>query len=373
MRTEICEKLGIEYPVFAFSHCRDVVAAVSKAGGFGVLGAVGFTADELETKLKWIDANIGDLPYGVDFVFPAKYEGKGSDMSAEELEKTLRAMIPQEHRDFAKKLLADASVPELPQGHRVPELLSWTEATAGPLVDVALAHDRVRLVANALGTPPADVVKEIQGSGRLVAALCGSVKHALSHKEAGLDIIVCQGSEGGGHTGEVGSIVLWPEVIAAADPIPVLAAGGIGTGRQMAAAMAMGAAGVWTGTLWLTTTESDCPPQQKESYLNANSRDTVRTRAWTGKMARVIRNDWSNAWDAPDTPDPLGMPLQFMVTAEAVVRGNMYPGPAQPVGFNPCGQIVGAINVMKPVKLVMQELVGDYLDAVDRLNSLMPE
>jgi NAD(P)H-dependent flavin oxidoreductase YrpB (nitropropane dioxygenase family) len=171
----------------------------------------------------------------------------------------------------------------------------------------------------------------------------------------------------------VGSIVLWPEVIAAAHPTPVLAAGGIGTGRQMAAAMAMGAAGVWTGTLWLTTAESDCPPEQKESYIKATSRDTVRTRAWTGKPVRTLRNDWSNAWDAPDTPDPLGLPLQWMVTAEAVIRGNMYPAPAQKVGFNPCGQIVGATNVIKPVRTVMQELVEDYLEAVEHLNELMPE
>lgn len=373
MRTEICHKLGIEYPVFAFSHCRDVVAAVSKAGGLGVLGAVGFNAAELETNLKWIDERVGDLPYGVDFVIPSKYEGKGSQLSAEELEKSLRDMIPQGHRDFAKKLLADHGVPELPPGHRVPELLAWTETTASPLVEVTLKHDKVRLVANALGTPPADVVKEIQDSGRLVAALCGSVKHALNHKEAGLDIIVCQGSEGGGHTGEVGSIVLWPEVIAAAAPVPVLAAGGIGTGKQMAAAMAMGAAGVWTGTLWLTTTESDCPPEQKQSYLNATSRDTVRTRAWTGKPVRTLRNDWTNAWDAPENPDPLGLPLQFMVTSEAVVRGHMYPGPAQSVGFNPCGQIVGATNVMKPVRMVMRELIDEYFEAVERLNTLMPE
>jgi len=264
-------------------------------------------------------------------------------------------------------------VPELPEGHPVQELLGWTEATAWPLVEITLGHDKVRLVANALGTPPADVVKEIQDSGRTVAALCGSVKHALAHKEAGLDIIICQGSEGGGHTGDVGSIVVWPEVIAAADPVPVLAAGGIGTGRQMAAAMAMGAAGVWTGTIWLTTAESDWPPAQKETYLKATSRDTVRTRAWTGKPCRVLRNDWTDAWDANDTPDPLGLPLQYMVTSDAVVRGHMYAAQSQSVGFSPAGQIVGSVSAVKPVRLVIQEMIEEYLDAVERLNDLMPE
>jgi NAD(P)H-dependent flavin oxidoreductase YrpB (nitropropane dioxygenase family) len=350
-----------------------VVAAVSNAGGLGVLGAVGFTADQLEENLKWIDEHVGGNPYAVDMVIPSKYEGKGEDKSAEELERALLAMVPQGHRDFAAKLLADAGVPELPEGTEVPQLLGWTEATAGPLVETALKHDKVRLIANALGTPPADVVKEVKDSGRLVAALCGSVKHALGHKEAGIDIVVCQGSEGGGHTGDVGSIVVWPEVVAAVDPLPVLAAGGIGSGRQMAAALAMGAAGVWTGSIWLTVTESDWPEEGKQSYLRATSRDTVRTRAWTGKPARVLRNEWSNAWDASDTPEPLGMPLQWMVTAEAVLRGHRYPAKAQEVGFNPAGQIIGSVTTVKPARMVIQEMVQDYLDAVERLNGLMPE
>jgi NAD(P)H-dependent flavin oxidoreductase YrpB (nitropropane dioxygenase family) len=240
-------------------------------------------------------------------------------------------------------------------------------------LEATFRHEKVRLVANALGTPPADVIEEIQASGRLVAALAGSVRHARSHQEAGVDIVVCQGGEGGGHTGDVGSIVLWPEVIDAVAPTPVLAAGGIGGGRQMAAAMAMGAQGVWCGTLWLTVTESDCPPEQKQSYLDATSGDTVRSRSFTGKPARLLRNDWTSAWDRDDTPDPLGMPLQFMVTSEAVVRGHRYPSPAQPVGFNPCGQIVGSLQAVRSVRQVVDQMVEEFLDSVERLNSLLPE
>ena len=373
MRTEICSELGIEFPIFAFSHCRDVVAAVSNVGGLGVLGAVGFTAEQLETELAWIDERVGDKPYGVDIVLPGKYEGKGEQTSAEELEEKLRAMIPQEHRDFVKKLMAEAGVPELPEGEKVSELLGWTATTAGPLVETTLRHEKVRLLANALGTPPSDMIQEIQASGRRVAALAGSARHALSHKEAGVDIVICQGGEGGGHTGDVGSIVLWPEVIDAVAPTPVLAAGGIGSGRQMAAAMAMGAQGVWCGTLWLTVTESDCPPEQKQSYLNATSRDTVRSRSFTGKPARLLRNDWTDAWDRGDTPDPLGMPLQYMVASEAVVRGHRYPTQAQSVGFNPCGQIVGSLSAVRSVRHVVDELIEEFLDAVERLNSLFQE
>ena len=281
MHNELCERLGIEFPIFAFTHCRDVAAAVSNAGGLGVLGAVGFSADELEVELTWLDEHVGDRPYGVDIVIPGKYEGMG-ELDPVKLEEELRAMIPEEHRTFAKKILADHGVPELEGGPR-RELLGWTAATAAPLVEVILRHDKVKLVANALGTPPDDVIAQVHDHGMLIAALAGSVKHALNHKAAGVDIVICQGSEGGGHTGDVGSIVLWPEVIDAVAPLPVLAAGGVGSGRQMAAAMVMGAAGVWTGSLWLTVEEADVPPKQMESYLKATSRDTVRSRSFTGK------------------------------------------------------------------------------------------
>ena len=372
MKTKLARRLGLEYPIFAFTHCRDVVVAVSKAGGLGVLGAVGFTADELEAELRWIDEHIGGHPYGVDIVIPQQYEGVG-ELDADKLEAQLRAMIPTQHRDYARKVLTDQGVPELPDGERAHELLGWTAATAGPLVETALRHERVRLIANALGTPPPDVVQKIQGEGRLVGALSGSVKHARAHQAAGLDFVVCQGSEGGGHTGDVGSIVLWPEVIRAVEPMPVLAAGGIGSGRQMVAALAMGAEGVWTGSIWLTVEESHCPPAQKESYLRAGSRDTVRSRAFTGKPCRMLRNAWTEAWEAPDAPRPLGMPLQYMVSAEAVLRSNRYADKAQPVAFNAVGQIVGAMNAVKPARAVIREMIEEYVDTLDRLDALMNE
>ena len=242
MHTDLCDMLGIEVPIFAFTHCRDVVVEVSKAGGFGVLGAVGFTADELEKELQWIDEHIGNKPYGVDTVIPGKYEGMG-EMDPEKLQAQLRASVPQAHRDFAAKLLDEAGVPELPEEERSDRLLGWTLATALPQIECALSHDNVKLIANALGTPPPDVIQSIHGTGRKVAALCGSAYQALKHKEAGVDIVIAQGHEGGGHTGEIGSIVLWPEVVEAIAPTPMLAAGGIGTGSQVAAALSVGAAG----------------------------------------------------------------------------------------------------------------------------------
>jgi len=372
MRTPICEKIGIEFPIFAFTHCRDVVAAVSNAGGLGVLGAVGFDAEQLEIEMKWIDEHVGDHPYGVDIVIPGKYEGMG-ELDAEKLETQLRAAIPHGHREFVKELLAKHGVPELPDGERPRELLGWTAATAGPQVETILKHEKAKVVANALGTPPPEVIEQIQQSGRLVGALCGSAKHAISHKEAGVDFVIAQGGEGGGHTGDVGSVVLWPEVIDAVAPTPVLAAGGIGSGRQIAAALAMGAEGAWTGSLWLTVEEAETPPEQQESLLRATSRDTVRSRAWTGKPCRMLRNEWTEAWEKPDNPKPLGMPLQFMVTAEAVSRTHRYAAKAQEVAFNPVGQIVGRMNEVRSCREVIQSLVEEYLDAVERLERLQPE
>jgi len=372
VQTALSRRLGIEFPIFAFSHCRDVVAAVSKAGGFGVLGAVGFPADQLEIELRWIDEHIGDRPYGVDIVIPGHYEGMG-EVDPAKLEEMLRAAIPEQHRKFAEKLLADHGVPRIPEGERpVNELLGWTAATAAPQIEVALRHPKVRLIANALGTPPADVVERVHGSGRFIAALCGSEKQARSHQAAGVDIVIAQGTEGGGHTGEIGSVVLWPEVIDAVAPTPVLAAGGIGTGRQIAAALAMGAEGVWTGSIWLTVQEAEAPPEQREQLLAATSRDTVRSRSFTGKPCRMLRNHWTEAWEAPDAPKPLGMPLQFMVTSDAVARGHRYASKAKDVLFNPVGQIVGRMNEVRPVKDVVYRLVEEYLEAVERLQQLTP-
>ena len=373
MKTTLCDQLGIDLPIFAFTHCRDVVAAVTNAGGFGVLGAVGFTPEQLAVELDWIDEHVGDRPYGVDIVIPGKYEGMG-EMDPEKLQQDLLDMIPKEHFDFKDRILREHDVPELPPDEAAgPRLLGWTLATATPQVQISLQHDNVKLIANALGTPPKEVIDEIHSKGRLVAALCGSAKHALKHKKEGVDIVIAQGTEGGGHTGDVGSMVLWPEVIDAIAPTPVLAAGGIGCGRQIAAALAMGAQGVWTGSLWLTVQEADVPPSQMQTYLDAGSRDTVRSRSFTGKPCRMLRNEWTDAWEAPENPKPLGMPLQMMVALDAVSRGHHYAEKAKDVNFNPVGQIVGRMNSVQPVKQLIYDLVNEYIEATDRLQALLPD
>jgi NAD(P)H-dependent flavin oxidoreductase YrpB (nitropropane dioxygenase family) len=375
MKTDICKKLGIEYPIFAFTHCRDVVVAVSKAGGIGVLGAVGYSPEQLKEELDWIDEHIGEYPYGVDTVIPQKYEGM-NEKNPEQLLESLQKMIPDGHRKFVEDLLSANGVPEAPETNGPKGgLLGWTEATAEPQIEEALKHQNVKLIANALGTPPADMIKKIQDKGVLIGALCGKIKQAVAHKEAGLDFIIAQGGEGGGHTGEIGSIVLWPQIVDAVDGLPVLAAGGIGNGRQMAAAMSTGVQGVWCGSLWLAVEEAAAQPAEKDSYLNATSEDTIRSKAWTGKPARMLKNKWTEAWENPENPDPLPMPLQGMITFDAMRRTSMYAssGNTQEVSFNAAGQVIGQVKQVESVKDVVYRMINEYLDSVERLNELLPK
>lgn len=370
MHTSLCDELGIEFPIFAFTHCRDVVVAVSKAGGYGVLGAVGYTPEQLEIELNWIDERIGGHPYGVDIVIPNKYEGMDSDLDPETLTKMLQDMVPQQHLDFAKKILADHGVPTADADSNALQLLGWTEATATPQVEVALRHPKVTMIANALGTPPVEMIKRIHESGRKVAALCGSPAQALKHAQADVDIIIAQGGEGGGHCGEVGSIVLWPQVVKAVAPRPVLAAGGIGSGYQIAAALALGCAGSWSGSQWLMVEEAENTPVQQAAYVKASSRDTVRSRSFTGKPCRMLRNDWTDAWQKAGNPEPLGMPLQYMVSGMAVSATNKYPNETVDVAFNPVGQVVGQFTRVEKTAAVIERWVEEYLESSTRLNDL---
>jgi len=368
VRTRVCDLFGIDLPIFAFSHCRDVVAAVSKAGGLGVLGALAFSPEQLEIELRWIDEHVGDRPYGVDVVMPASYAGAG-ELDPEHMAEELDHMIPERHRQFVEGVLAQHHVPPLPADEDKPVgLLGWTHEGARPQVDIALAHP-IKLLVNALGPPPKDIVELAHEHGVKVAALVGSVQQAQRQVNQGVDMIVAQGHEAGGHTGEVATMVLVPEVVDAVAPVPVLAAGGIGSGRQIAAALALGAEGVWTGSIWLTTAESDMSPLVVDKLLHATSRDTVRSRIMTGKPARMLRTAWTDAWDAPESPGTLPMPLQYMLTAEAQRRIAKYQV-AELTGM-PVGQIVGTMNAVRPVRDVIYDLVEGFVEATEHLNALL--
>jgi NAD(P)H-dependent flavin oxidoreductase YrpB (nitropropane dioxygenase family) len=375
MRTPVCDLLGIEFPILAFSHCRDVVAAVSKAGGLGVLGAVAFTPEMLDVELDWIENEIGDKPYGVDVLVPAKYIGiEEGGLSGTKL----ADMIPDEHRQFVNDLMERYGVPPLPDDEKISNtggLLSWSHKGAQPLMDVAFGH-KTRLIANALGPAPDYMVEHAHAHDVVVAGLVGKKVHAERQKNAGVDIIVAQGYEAGGHTGEISTMVLIPEVVDAVAPTPVLAAGGIGNGRQIAASLALGAQGVWCGSVWLTTEEAETHPVVKEKFLAATSSDTVRSRASTGKPARQLRTAWTDEWEDPTHPDPLPMPLHGMLIADAQRRmqrsAASNPGAEKLVNYF-VGQIVGTMNQVKPAKQVVYDMVEEFIDAAERIADLVKE
>ncbi|MBO1332962.1 nitronate monooxygenase family protein [Streptomyces sp. VRA16 Mangrove soil] len=368
MQTELSKKLGIEHAVFGFTPFPAVAAAISRAGGFGVLGAVRYTApDELKRDLDWLHAHADGKPYGLDVVMPAKkVEAKGHHTLTEA---DVEAMIPEGHRQFVRDTLARHGVPELAEGEASGwRITGWMEQVARSQLDVAFDYP-IKLLANALGSPPADVIARAHDHDVLVAALAGSARHARKHAEAGIDIVVAQGYEAGGHTGEIASMVLTPEVVDAVDPLPVLAAGGIGSGQQIAAALALGAQGVWLGSVWLTTTEADMHSAAlTRKLLAAGSGDTVRSRALTGKPARQLRTEWTDAWDDPAGPGTLPMPLQGLLVAEAVSRIQKYE--VEPLLGTPVGQIVGRMNEERGVQAVFDDLTRGFEKAIDRINRI---
>ncbi|WP_335933262.1 NAD(P)H-dependent flavin oxidoreductase [Streptomyces sp. PTD5-9] len=363
METELSKKLGVEHAIFGFTPFPAVAAAITRAGGFGVLGAVRYTApDALARDLDWMQDHTDGKPYGLDVVMPAKkVEGV--------TEADVEAMIPDGHRQFVRDTLAGHGVPELADGEASGwRITGWMEDVARTQLDVAFDYP-VKLIANALGPPPADVVRRAHDQGVLVAALAGSARHARRHADAGIDVVVAQGYEAGGHTGEIASMVLVPEVVDAVDPLPVLAAGGIGSGEQIAAGLALGAQGVWLGSLWLTTEEADLhSPALTRKLLAAGSGDTVRSRALTGKPARQLRTEWTDAWDDPEGPGALPMPLQGLLVAEALSRIQKYETGA--LLGTPVGQIVGRMTSERGVQAVFDDLTRGFERAVDRINRI---
>ncbi|MFF9899675.1 NAD(P)H-dependent flavin oxidoreductase [Streptomyces longispororuber] len=363
MQTELSRRLGIEHAVFGFTPFPAVAAAISRAGGLGVLGAVRYTAPgDLARDLDWIQDHVDGRPYGLDVVMPAK---KVEGVSEAEVE----ALIPEGHRQFVKDTLARHGVPEPAEGEAAGwRITGWMEQVARGQLDVALDYP-LALLANALGSPPADVIARAHERDVLVAALAGSARHARKHADAGIDIVVAQGYEAGGHTGEIATMVLTPEVTEAVAPLPVLAAGGIGSGEQVAAALALGAQGVWLGSVWLTTAEADLhSPALTRKLLAAGSGDTVRSRALTGKPARQLRTAWTDAWDDPAGPGPLPMPLQGLLVADAVSRIQRYE--VEPLLGTPVGQIVGRMTSERGVQEVFDDLTRGFERAVARLDRI---
>jgi len=372
MPSRLQELTGAEFPLFAFSHCRDVVVAVSRAGGFGVLGGSSFTPESLEEELRWIDEHIDGKPYGVDILVP-----ENQVIPAGITGEKLAAGIPEQHIAFTGRVLAGAEINAEREGLVNKRVPVTAPDVAEKLLDVAFGHP-IRLIVNALGIAPQFMIDRARKAGVPVGALVGAREHAIRQAKAGVDIFIAQGTEAGGHCGEVATIVLIPEVVKALEPYgspPVLAAGGIMTGAQMAGMMAMGAQGVWTGSVWLATTESETTEIFREKMVEARSRDTIRSTYRTGKPSRQLHSTWHDAWHGPDSPGKLGMPHMGMLSGPAFSRidkaaagGN--PKAREMVSYF-VGQGVGLIDQVRSATGVVQEFKEDYLAAIDRLNATL--
>lgn len=374
----LIETFDIEFPLFAFSHCRDVVAAVSRNGGFGVLGAVELTPEELKVELDWITAHTNGRPFGLDLIVPNKVEGRGEQISDE----AMIARIPDEHREFAASVLDAQGIDTSDLDERRKGQLTFHHNVSGDKTDAMLAvaaEYPIALLVNALGVPPPEMFEFARKHNIKVGALVGTVNHALNQARAGVDVLIAAGGEAGGHCGAVSTMVLIPEVCRALRKhdmdVPVLAAGGIATGEQMAAAMAMGAEGAWCGSVWLTTVEAETTPTVKAKMLQATASDTVRAKSRTGKPSRQLRSGWTDAWEGSAAPAPLPMPLQGLVSEPALKKVDAAAAAghagAEALATYWVGQAVGLMNEERSVSDVMMEFKTEYLEAFQRIEGFL--
>jgi NAD(P)H-dependent flavin oxidoreductase YrpB (nitropropane dioxygenase family) len=367
----LCEMFGIEAPIFAFSHCRDVVVEVSKAGGLGVLGLARMSPQRVDAELQWIDDHIGGRPYGVDILMPTTYQDAGEGEAKYDADR----LLPAGHLAFVRGMLDRAGVPALPAAEAAQierDLVStfnFTPGESAAMIEIALRHP-IKLIVNALGSPPAELVERAHARGIKVAAMAGAPKHAIKHRDAGCDFVIAVGTEAGGHTGSTTSMVLWPRIVDAVAPLPVLGAGGIGRGRQLAAALALGCEGAWCGSIWLKTVQSEVTPEIKARMFEAGPDDAVLTRSVTGKPCRTLRSAFTDAWDAPGAPEPLPAPLQAILwwgqgrTRVERVRAKEFL-------TYPVGQIVADMREETSVRQVVQDMLGELSEAKERLDRLL--
>ena len=372
MPATLASEFGVGYPIFAFSHCRDVVAEVSRRGGFGVYGAASHTVDELDTELDWIDEHSGGQPYGVDVLLPARTADTGT-LDPDQLRAELAKLIPEEHRKFVRQVLEENGIATRPidAPFKYTGNLIITAAGTLPMIDIILGHQKCKFFVSALGTPRPDVIRRFHDAGVKVGALAGNVQHAVRHVQGGVDIVVAQGTEAGGHTGEISTMVLTPDVVDAVAPAPVLAAGGIGTGRQVAAALALGAKGVWTGSIWLTVTEAATTEAERAALIAGRPGDTVRSRSMTGKPVRQLRSTWTDAWSRPDAPPALEIPLQMMLVEDALADDVPNRGAAAGLAKPIVGQIVGRMTAVRSVREVLDDLVAELVTTLAAMPDIL--
>lgn len=360
-RTPVCDLLGIEVPIFGFSHSPDVVAAIARGGGCGVLGVARELPDAIPGLIARLRDAVGEAPIAVDLMLPAGMPADAAEAEAG------RATLPAAHRAFVDGLRRRWDVPVATR----PNFFSTTVRTRALFaeqVEAVLAAD-VDAVATAVGLPP-EVVARVRAGGRTTIALVGTPRHARAALAAGAQVLVAQGYDAGGHTGTIGTMSLVPQIVALAGDVPVIAAGGIACGAQVAAALAMGAQGAWLGTAWLGAAEARLHPALLAKLVAAGSEDTTITRAHSGKPCRVVRSAWSDAWDEPGAPEPLPMPWQHALTGELLAAIEEH-GVAEPM-YEAAGQSVAWLRRTEPAAAILRRLVAQTDAALVRLAPAVP-
>ena len=350
----MCDRFGIDSPIFGFAHDIETVAAITNAGGFGVYGATRRFPEEITQELAQIRSLVGNRPFGVDLVLPP-------GMPEHNSREAIQAEIPQEHTEFVQQLVERFAVPKASKPGMRTRFIRSKEIEQAQLR--AVMDSDVDMLACGIGAP-ADVVAQAKDQGKTTLALIGSPHHVPKAVAAGVEIIVAQGYDAGAHTGPIGTYSLVPQIVDAAGDIPVLAAGGVATGRHIAAALAMGAQGVWLGTAWLLSKEhqGDMHRVNRDKLIQAGSADTVITRSESGKPFRQVRTGWSQAWEAAGAPAPLKMPYQDVLVGDLL--GAIEEHDIEPLIHSGAGQSIAYFNDVKPVAQIMQALIDETAQAL---------
>lgn len=355
IRTRLCDRLGLRHPIFGFSHSIEVTTALAQAGCYPVYGAAWDMPDAIAKKAARIRDLIGDRPFGINLLLPASV-GNETDRASVE------ARLPAAHKAFVDGLRKKYNVPPATQATLFSSQIRSQQLFAEQ-IDAALGSS-ANAFASAIGTS-AVAIARAKRAGKLTISLVGSPKHARSVKAAGVDIIVAQGHDAAGHTGPIGTFSLVPQVVDIADDTPVLAAGGVGHGRQVAAALALGAEGVWLGTAWLTSTEHKLDERLLRKVLAAKAEDTTISLSHSGKTCRLIKTAWSEEWEAPGAPEPLPMPYQQVLTGELLAAINEHG--IEPLMYTFAGQGVSYFSEQRTVAEIVDRLVREANTAVAAL------
>lgn len=362
LNTKFTDMLGIEYPILAFTHCKDVVAAVVNAGGFACLGEAMHTPEQIAADIKWIRDKVGDKPFGIDLVLPSSAPPAGT------VDK-LHEGIPEDYWAFARGIKEKYDIPD-PKGKQ--DLHQWgglNQEIARAQMEVIL-DERAPVFCSGLGSP-AFFIEAAHERDMKIFGLIGKKRQAQREIEQGVDVIIAQGYDAAGHTGPIGTFSIVAEVAAIAGDVPVIAAGGISTGRHLAAALCLGASGVWTGSMWLCSRESDTTMAMKEVLLEADSNSTVYSSSISGFPMRVTKCAWTEEWAKPDAPKPLGSPYQMLLSSEYIQASNDWQ--RKDLMTEAAGQGIGFVTSMKPARQMVTDMVEEALVTFEELTGVFPD